>query len=433
MSRILLLADAGCTTGFARVSHAIGDRLVRDYGHEIHCLAVNFDGDAGKWDTLMKLYLPTKLQVTDVYGQSRFVEMLAEVMPDVVIMINDPFVILKFLFRNKFDPELLLARTRPIIAYMPIDGTNQPPAWGRIPEIVSGAAPLPGGSGPKFYPVAMTVNGQAALNTDDMAYHGIDSDRYRPISKDHPITVSSGTVVSSKAEAKAIFGIPEDAILALRVDRNSARKNFGDTWRALVPVMQRNKNLYAWFHCKAEGDGLNLPQLFSRDESTAGRFYYPGDYSTRVGWKENDLIALYNAADFFVSTSMGEGFGLTLAESLSCGVPVIAQNVSSIPEVVGPGGILLKPERLTAIDSGQDQWLPDVNKFSIAIEKLYASSALRKSLGDAGRAHIVSTFSWDDAARKFDELITRVAQENPVTPIQETDGENDASDDEPGS
>jgi glycosyltransferase involved in cell wall biosynthesis len=197
--------------------------------------------------------------------------------------------------------------------------------------------------------------------------------------------------------------------------------------------MQRNKNLYAWFHCKAEGDGLNLPQLFSRDESTAGRFYYPGEYSTRVGWKENDLIALYNAADFFVSTSMGEGFGLTLAESLSCGVPVIAQNVSSIPEVVGPGGILLKPERLTAIDSGQDQWLPDVNKFSIAIEKLYASSALRKSLGDAGRAHIVSTFSWDDAARKFDELITRVAQENPVTPIQETDGENDASDDEPGS
>jgi hypothetical protein len=151
-----------------------------------------------------------------------------------------------------------------------------------------------------------------------MVYHGIDSDRYRPISAEHPITLSSGAVISSKAEAKAVFGIPEDAVLALRVDRNSGRKNFGDTWRALVPVMQRNKNLYAWFHCKAEGDGLNLPQLFSRDESTAGRFYYPGEYSTRVGWKENDLIAHYNAADYFSLDEMRRKFSI---EIRTCNMP----------------------------------------------------------------------------------------------------------------
>jgi glycosyltransferase involved in cell wall biosynthesis len=197
--------------------------------------------------------------------------------------------------------------------------------------------------------------------------------------------------------------------------------------------MERHKDLYAWFHCKAEGDHLDLPQLFSRDPGTANRFFYPGSFDTKSGWHEADLIALYNAADIFVSTTMGEGFGLTIAEALACGVPVVAQNVSAIPEVVGPGGILLKPERFTAIDSGQDLWLPDVSKFTIAIEKLYASSALRKSLGDAGRAHIVSTFSWDDAARQFDELITRVAQENPVTPIQETNGDDDAPDDDTGS
>jgi len=433
MSRILLLADAGCTTGFARVSHAIGDRLVRDYGHDIHCLAINFDGDAGKWNTLMKLYLPNKLRATDVYGQSRFVEMLAEVMPDVVIMLNDPIVILKFLLRNKFDPDYLLARTRPIIGYIPIDGTHQPPAWARIPSIIEGIKPVTGGTGPHFYPVAMTKYGQEYLGTPDMIYHGVDHDRYHPVSKDQPLTLSTGQVISSKAEAKEVFGVPPDALLALRVDRNSGRKNFGDTWRALVPVMERHKDLYAWFHCKAEGDHLDLPQLFSRHPETASRFFYPGSFDTKSGWHEADLIALYNAADFFVSTTMGEGFGLTIAEALACGVPVVAQNVSAIPEVVGPGGILLKPERFTAIDSGQDLWLPDVSKFTIAIEKLYASSALRKSLGDAGRAHIVSTFSWDDAARQFDELITRVAQENPVTPIQDTNGEDDAPDDDTGS
>jgi glycosyltransferase involved in cell wall biosynthesis len=432
MSRILLLADAGATTGFSRVSHSIGDRLIRDYGHEIHCLAVNYDGDAGRWDTAIKLYLPNKNRPTDIYGQGRFIEMLAEVMPDLVIMINDPYVILKFLFRNKFDPDFILARTRPIIAYMPVDGTNQPPAWGHIPELVAGIEPIAGGTGPRLYPVAMTNFGQKLFG-QDMIYHGVDHDRFRPISPEDPLTLSTGVVVTSKEEAKAVFGIPPDGLLALRVDRNSIRKNFGDTWRALDPVMERHSNLYAWFHCKAEGDQLELPQLFSRNLKTAQRYYYPGSFSTKSGWQENDLIALYNAADLFISTSWGEGFGLTLAEASACALPIVAQDVSSITEVVGPGGILLKPERLTAVESGQDQWLPDVKKFTIAIERLVASASLRKSLGEAGRSHVVSTFSWDEAARKFDELITRVAQENPVTPTLELNGDDDAPDDDPGS
>ena len=111
MSRILWLGDAGATTGFARVAHAVGDRLVRNHGHEVHTLAVNYDGDAGKWDTAMKLYLATRNDVADVYGTRRFVEMLAEVMPDVVIMLNDPYVILKHLFRNRWDEQLMLVRS----------------------------------------------------------------------------------------------------------------------------------------------------------------------------------------------------------------------------------------------------------------------------------------------------------------------------------
>jgi len=431
MPKILLLADAGSTTGFARVSHAVGDRLVRDYGHEVHCLAVNYDGDAGKWDTAMKLYLPTKYRPNDVYGQSRFVEMLGEVMPDVVVMLNDPYVILKFLLRNKFDPEALLARTRPIIAYMPVDGTNQPPAWSRIGQIIAGLPPIKGGTGRTFYPVAMSGYGQKFLTGSELIYHGIDHDRYRPVSPEDPLLLSTGESITSKAEAKMAFGIPPDGLLALRVDRNSSRKNFGDTWRALVPVMQRHQNLHAWFHCRAEGDQLEMPQLFSRDPATAERFRVPGNFDTKHGWSENDLIGLYNAADFFVSTSWGEGFGLTLGEAAACGIPIVAQNVASITEVVGPGGILLKPERLTAVESGQDQWLPDVRKFTIAIERLVASEGLRQSLGEAGRAHVVSTFSWDDAARRFHELITRVAQENPVTPTSEALGDDDYAPDDP--
>lgn len=427
MPKILVLADAGATTGFARVTHALGDRLARDYGHEVHVLAVNFDGDAGRWDTPMRLWMPTQKVQTDTYGLSRFVELLGEVMPDVVLIINDPYVVMRHIFRNRYDEDLLLARTRPIIAYMPVDGTNQPSQWNRLPELVGKVPPVTGGTGPKLIPVAMSKFGQEFLDTDHMIYHGVDPS-FRPLSEG-PLTLTSGAVVHTKAEMRAELGLgnlPEDAFLILRVDRNSHRKNFGDTWRAIVPVMKRHANVYAWLHCRAEGDQLELPQLVSRDPETASRFYWPGKYSSKHGWREADLIGLYNSADLFISTSMGEGFGLPLAEAAACGLPIIAQKVASIPEVVGPGGFLLKPERLTATESGQDVWLPDVKAFTDAIERLYGSSGLRDSLAAAGRQHVLDSFDWDVAARQFHELITRVAQENPVTPALDGDDDDDA-------
>jgi len=425
MPRILWLGDAGSTTGFARVTHAIGDRLVRDYGHDVHTLAVNYDGDAGRWDTAMKLYLPTKNRSNDLYGQSRFVELLADVMPDVVFMLNDPYVVLKFLFRNKFDPELMLARSRPILAYMPVDGTNQPKDWAKIPEYVSKVPPVSGGTGGTFIPIAMTKFGQEFLGTDHLAYHGVDHDKNRPASTRFPITAHNGAVVRNRGDAKEAFGFSRDDFLVVRVDRNSHRKNFGDTWRALVPVMKRHKNVKAWFHCKAEGDQLEIPQLINRDPETADRFFYPGQFNTKVGWPEEALVTLYNAADLFVSTSWGEGFGLTLAEAAACGVPIVAQNVSSIPEVVGPGGILLEPQRLIAVESGQDQWLPDVDSFTDAIDRLYQSSGMRRTLGEEGRKHVVASFNWDETTKVISELINSVAQEAPERPPLNLHGDDD--------
>lgn len=39
MSKLLVVGDAGCHSGFAKVVHEIGDRLVTDHGHEVHCVS----------------------------------------------------------------------------------------------------------------------------------------------------------------------------------------------------------------------------------------------------------------------------------------------------------------------------------------------------------------------------------------------------------
>jgi glycosyltransferase involved in cell wall biosynthesis len=106
---------------------------------------------------------------------------------------------------------------------------------------------------------------------------------------------------------------------------------------------------------------------------------------------------------------MGEGFGLTIAEALACGVPVIAQNVSSIPEVVGHGGLLIDPGPAIVSPSGQDLRISDIPKFTAAIELLYRDPDLREELGRIGRRH-AQTFSWNVAAEQFDRMIRDIHQ-----------------------
>lgn len=406
MARILWIGDGGCTTGFGRVTHAVGDRLVRDYGHDIHCLATNYQGDY--WPTPIKLYVPNKLTQLDVYGLSRFVEMLGYVEPDVVFILNDPTIILKFLFRNQWDPDRRLATTTPLLLYVPVDGINQPPAWGSLADLRDTEVAVMAEWGKTLYPNAT------------LAYHGVDTELFHPVSE-RPITTSGGMTCRTKRDCKRAFGFDPDDLLVLRVDRNSRRKDFASTWKALVPVLRRHPQVKVHFHCKGLGDdGYELPDVFSRDEATASRFQLPGSFSTRVGWPDQDMVALYNAADIFVSTSWGEGFGLGIAEASACGVPVVAPQNSAITEVVGPGGILVPPKELISVQPGQDQWLPDIEATTAAIERLVDSKGARRDLGEAGLAHVRSRFDWDKTTAIFDRLITDLAMRK-VNPAKEHD------------
>lgn len=57
----------------------------------------------------------------------------------------------------------------------------------------------------------------------------------------------------------------------------------------------------------------------------------------------NDLPALYNGAFAFLFPSYSEGFGIPIIEAMACGIPVITSNLSAMPEVAGPGAILINP------------------------------------------------------------------------------------------
>lgn len=410
--KVLWLSDGGCTTGFGRVTHSIGERLVRDYGHEVEVLAINHSGDyfpsaldPGK-PTPLKLFRPERYKGDDTYGNSRVLEMLGRG-PDVVVMLNDPHQIISQLYSNPFDPraDLLLINSdegqpvgkRPILSYVPCDGYDLPPQWtDLLPKSTTVAA--------------MSKFGQAQYEGSTLVYHGVDPDTFWPV-QEKPIKVSTGETLKSKRDCKRAFGLDPDGFLILRVDSNSGRKDYGALIKALVPVLRRHGDVQAWFHCQTTGEGAtNLPLAMSKHPDVVDRVFYPGLRSSFTGWPDSDMNALFSAADLFVSTSRGEGFGLTLAEAAMARLPVVAQNVSAIPEVVGPGARLLEPAMRLTVPSGEDVCLADTQAFTDAIEELYQSAGARRDLGEAGREHVLKSFDWDVATKKFDGLIQGLVQ-----------------------
>lgn len=77
--------------------------------------------------------------------------------------------------------------------------------------------------------------------------------------------------------------------------------------------------------------------------------HYKNIYIHHVGYIENEdlLIHYYRNADVFIYPSMADTFGLVALESIACGTPVVAYDVGGIPEVLGEGGYLIKPNAIS--------------------------------------------------------------------------------------
>jgi glycosyltransferase involved in cell wall biosynthesis len=90
-----------------------------------------------------------------------------------------------------------------------------------------------------------------------------------------------------------------------------------------------------------------------------------------------------------------EGFGVPVIEAMACGVPVIASDVTSIPEVCGEAALLVNPD--------------DISEVTDKMIQLCVDDDLRKELIAKGFLNI-KRFSWDSSAKKIWEAIEKTAK-----------------------
>ena len=111
----------------------------------------------------------------------------------------------------------------------------------------------------------------------------------------------------------------------------------------------------------------------------------------------DSMPQLYNRSDMLLFPTVREGFGLAAAEAMSCGLPVVATDCSSLPELVenGRGGFLCPPG--------------DVASFANKINELADSRAQRIEMGEFNRTRVEQQFTLkrmvSDYIGLFEEII----------------------------
>lgn len=116
-----------------------------------------------------------------------------------------------------------------------------------------------------------------------------------------------------------------------------------------------------------------------------------------TGYVTNEqLVMLYNGANFLIYPALYEGFGLPVLEAMACGIPVITSDRSSLSEVAGNAAM--------KIDPNSEEDIAD------AMAKLYQDKELREKYRQRGLER-AKMFSWKETARQTLEVYKQVYRE----------------------
>ncbi|MGC9000732.1 glycosyltransferase family 4 protein [Caldisericum sp.] len=122
--------------------------------------------------------------------------------------------------------------------------------------------------------------------------------------------------------------------------------------------------------------------------SLSNNFIFPGKISN------DEKIEYFRRSLIYLQPTLHEGFGLAIAEAMSCGVPVVTSKVGAVEEVVGNCGIY--------VDSNNE------NEISNAVISLLINPELRGEMGKCARERIVENFSYEIRKKRIETIIDGV-------------------------
>jgi glycosyltransferase involved in cell wall biosynthesis len=184
----------------------------------------------------------------------------------------------------------------------------------------------------------------------------------------------------ARRHARRLLGVPQDAKVvgtAARLDLQKAPLDMVSAFK----VLGRRDVYMAWI---GDGELRSKTERMIRREGLEDRFLLLGNRS--------DIPTLLPGLDVFAMSSLYEGLPCAVVEAMTCGVPVVATAVNSVPEVVisGKTGVLAPPS--------------DPASLSRALAYLLDNPEVGARMAAAARAHIGDRFRPEVLGRDLDEI-----------------------------
>ncbi len=375
--RLLWIGDALVPTGFATVTHAVLNHLRHDWNVTVS--GVNYDG--AKHD--LPYQVMPAWQGGDMWGMNRFQHLCAEFDPAAVIINSDWWHVAQF---AKLAPASVS-----VIGYMPVDGGNLDPAAMRQLNKLH-AAVWYTDYGHREATKAGFTGGQHIIP------HGIDTGLFSPLDRN---------------EARRILdlNVPKNAFIVGNINRNQPRKRLDLTIEIFADwIKQHNvSNAFLLLHCANQDTGWDLRRV-AAFHGVADRLLCTGADDMRDLQAPQHLKLIYNSLDVQMTTTLGEGWGLTAMEGMACGIPQIVPDSSALAEWASPAVKIPCSRMLVTPQINTTGALVDHGPFVDGLQALYSSRKMRERLAAEGIAHVRrKEFQWKNIARQFHKIAATVS------------------------
>lgn len=398
--RVLFWADSPiCATGFATVSRNILRYLNETGKYEFTVIGINHDGSP--YDTRKYPYaihpaiapLADDPKYKNPYGYQKFIDFAMRGNFDLVFVLNDTFLISKVMpglvdARNGLPKE----RKFPIIYYFPIDGVPRR-EWIELSVYKVD------------FPVTYTEFAKRECEKItgpcgklDIIRHGVDKEVF------HPVEDLSGF-------KERFFGKHKDKFIVLNVNRNQPRKDLHRTLSSFSIFHDKYPETFLFMLCQLDDVGGNLIEIGENyglrwNEDWSGPPI--GAYGASQGYPVETLNMVYSSVQLVVSTTTGEGWGLSSVEAMACKTPVLFPRNTSLVEIIGENeerGYLCKSgadlDHLACFgkfDNNVLRSLTDVNDMASKMEYVYSHRAEAEEKAERAYREVVE---WKDVAKEW--------------------------------